>query len=259
MKILNLIAVVCALFAAPTYAQIIEMSTDIVEDNGEQMQMMSFSTSDGFDMASGPSIMLASPGLDGGFSFGTDQFSLLNNSDVQSELNLVDEQVERLNDVRKEFRDQINEVTSQLRGENGNLNLTPEMIEKLRQVTEEVREKKREEIEGLLLPEQIERLKQLALQRNMKQRGTANALGSEEVAEALGLDEKQIEALREKSKELAERVQKEIEAAKEKAREELLGELTDEQREKLSELLGEEFESSKSETRIPRLRSELNR
>ncbi len=204
-------------------------------------------------MDSGPSIMMASPGMDGGFSFGSDQFSLLNDSNVQSELNLVDEQIARLKEVRKEFGNRMKEVTSQMRGDGGNLNLDSEMIEKLRQVSEEIKANKREEIEGLLLPEQIERLKQLALQSKMKQRGTVNALGSEEVAEALGLDKEQLEALREKSKELSERVQKEIEAAKEKAREELLDELTSEQREKLTELLGDNFEQAKPKSRFPRM------
>ena len=84
MKLLNWIAAACLLGTTIAHGQVIEMSTDIIEDNGEQMQIMSFSTGDGFTMDSGPSIMMASPGMDGGFSFGSDQFSLLNDSNVQS-------------------------------------------------------------------------------------------------------------------------------------------------------------------------------
>lgn len=239
-KVTWIAAVGLMAFATMVNGQVIEMST--VQDDGETMQFMTFSTEDGFNMESGPALMMPSP-MGNGFSFGSDQFSLLGRPNVQQELNLVDEQVQRLQEVRKNFRDRMKDMTTQMRNNNGDFRLDPDMIKKLQELTKEINEQKRDEIEGLLLPEQIERLKQIALQSTMKHQGTVNALSNRDVAEALGLDEEQIANLREKSKEISQRVQEEIKALREKAREDLLDELTDEQREKLSDLMGEKFEN----------------
>ena len=244
-------------FVSIANAQVIEMATEMIDDDGEQMRIMSFSTDDGFSMSTGPALVMPSLGADGGFSFGSDQFSLLNNSSIQKELNLVDEQVERLKAVRKDFRNRMNDLTSEMRSDGGNFNFDPEMIEKLKKLSEEIKKEKQEEIEGLLLPEQIERLKQIALQNKMKQQGTVNALGSKEVAEALGLDKEKVAELRKKSKELAKKVQEDIKALREQAREDLLDELSDEQREKLEELLGEKFEQEERSFSVDQLRQRL--
>lgn len=249
MKKLHWMAIACLIAASyhtSIDAQVFEMSTDVVQEgDGEAMRIMSFSTSDGFDMT-GPAIMMASPGMDGSFSFGGDQFGLLGRSDVQGALDLVPEQVERFKEVQKKFNERMSDVTKQMRS-GGRLNLDGEMIEKLKQVSKEIKDEKREEIEGLLLPGQLERLKQVALQMKMKQQGTINALRGKEIAEALGLDEDQIESLREKSKEISARMQEEMEALREKARKDLLSELTSDQQKKLEELMGEDFEESKPE------------
>jgi hypothetical protein len=227
-------------------AQIIEMSTDIVQDEegeGAGMRIMSFSTSGDFDMSNGSALMMASPMGNGGFSFGgPDQFGLLGDSGFQSELNLVDEQIERFKEVQENFNERMTEVTKQMRSDDGKLNLDADVIERIRALSEEIKAQKKEEIEGLLLPEQLERLKQVTLQKKMSQQGAMSALRGKEVAEALGLDEEQLSSLREKSKELSARVQEEIAAAKEKARKELLDELTPDQQEKLKTMIGEKFE-----------------
>lgn len=254
----NWLATVC-ICAVPSLcsAQVFEIESVQQEGEGAPMRIMSFSSSDGLSTGTfDSSIMLASP-VGGGFSFGSDPFSLLSNQNVQSELNLVDEQVEQLKDVQKRFQDRMREVTSEMRGEGGRFKFDESMIQKLKDVSAEIQEQKRAEIEGLLLPDQIQRLKEVALQTKMKRAGTVNALGSEEVAEALGLTEEQIEKLREKSKKLADDVRKEIEAVRERARKKLLSELTDEQQEKLEEMMGEKFEEEEGESRtldVPGLR-----
>lgn len=254
MQKVTWLAAICLMaLVSITNGQVIEMSTEMIDDDGEQMRFMSFSTDDGFNMSTGPSILMPSPTMGGGFSFGSDQFSLLNKPNVQQELSLVDEQVERLKEVRKNFRNRMKEVTSQMQNDTGNFRLDPDMIKKLQELTKEINEQKREEIEGLLLPEQIERLKQIALQSTMKHQGTVNALGNKEVAEALGLDKEQIKSLRKRSKELAQKVQEDIMALREKAREDLLEELSDEQREKLDELLGDKFEQKEAELSLDML------
>lgn len=252
----NLVGLVigCLLgMASVSVGQVFEMSTDVVQDGGQEgsgMRIMSFSTNDGFSdtqLFDGPAVMMA-PGMDGGFSFGSDPFSLLSNKNVQSELNLVDEQVQQLRDVQKKFSERMREVTAEMRGDGGKFNLDQDMIKKLREVSQEIKEQKKDEMEGLLLPEQLDRLNQVSLQMKMKQQGTVNALGSKEVAEALGLTKEQVEELREKSKEISLEVRKEIEQIREKARKKLLKELTEDQQEKLEALMGDKYEEVEEES-----------
>ena len=92
------------------------------------------------------------------------------------------------------------------------------------------------------MPHQIKRLKQVALHNRMNQIGTAEALTSGLLAEALELTDEQKKLLKEKSKAVEERVKAEIAKIRADAKEELFKVLDAKQQAKLKELVGDHFE-----------------
>ena len=99
------------------------------------------------------------------------------------------------------------------------------------------------------MPHQLDRLKQVALQMQMKSRGTAGALSSDKIAEALGLTEEQIKNLKSRSKELKKELAEKTKKLKDNAKQELIGMLSSEQQQKLKDLMGDEFTSNKDDWR----------
>jgi Spy/CpxP family protein refolding chaperone len=106
------------------------------------------------------------------------------------------------------------------------------------------------EIEQVLLPHQIKRLRQIVLQRRLGQHtfggSAAAALGSEDLANELGITDKQREELKTKEKELKEELERKakelLRQLKDESQEELFEILTPTQRQRLKEMLGERFE-----------------
>ena len=94
----------------------------------------------------------------------------------------------------------------------------------------------------MLLPHQIKRLKQVALHNRMNEMGTADALTSGSLADALELTDEQKKLLKEKSKEIEERVKAEVAKIRADAKDELYKVLDAKQQAKLRELVGDHFE-----------------
>jgi len=107
-------------------------------------------------------------------------------------------------------------------------------------------EKQRTEMEGkvkeILLPHQIKRLEQIQVQTRMRWAGTSGALGSEELAEKLGITEEQREKLQAKQEEVQKKLAEKIAKARQEAQDEILSVLTPEQVKKIKDLIGEPFE-----------------
>ena len=103
-------------------------------------------------------------------------------------------------------------------------------------------------VERILLPHQRRRLDQILLQMQMRNTGygNASALGNEDLTKALGITEEQKEKLRQKEQELRAEIQRKTQEfykkLNEETREELLSVLTPVQRQKLRDLLGNDFE-----------------
>lgn len=167
-----------------------------------------------------------------------DPLSLLDNKDVREELELVGDQLDEFRDAQKELRDQIRDKAKSLAG--GKLN--PLEMGNIAKEIAELQKNQKSQLESMLLPHQLERLKQVALQIQMKKRGAANTLLSDKVAEELGIDAAQKKRIEERQKELKKELADRMAKLKEEIREKLLAELTSEQKTKLEELAGDDFD-----------------
>lgn len=256
MKYLNLLVGLCVAFGG-SFAGAQEQtqeSEDVIVAAPKAIAITSMQDGDGnstisqmsvmaFDDGSGPAVFMASPGgMGGGMNLGfgfnsgpMDSFSLLNNPSVQKDLELVDEQIEKIRELNRDFSQRL---TKQFQG-----GLKPENGDKLRELIQEMQREKNEQINGILLEHQQQRLKQVALQSQLNASGTANALASENFRELLGMTEEQIERLKKRSAELQKQMEEKIKKMREEMKDELLGELTLDQRNKLKELLGDQFET----------------
>ena len=207
--------------------------------------IISSSTDDGSGVMSSMRIMSPGDGQtmmfagDAPFFGGGDDFSMLQNPSVQKDLELVDDQLEQVMEMQRRHGEQMRDALGDIR--NG---ITPDGIERLKDTLAELKEKQKDELNNLLLPHQQERLRQVALQMQMQSRGTAGALTSDRIAEELGISDEQKERLQERSRELQEELQKQYEELRAQAKEELLNELTPEQRTRLEEMTGDEFENN---------------
>ena len=184
-----------------------------------------------------------------------DPLSMLSNPSVQKDLELVGDQLKQVQDLQAEFasqmKDQLGSLTSG--------GFSPEQLKGIPALIAKIKEKQKDQLENLLLPHQLERLKQVALQTHMKQAGTAGAIATDQIANALGISSEQIENLKSRSKEINKKLQEDIEALKSKAQKELLSELTTDQQEKLQELTGDKYEPQNTDWEeafgMPRIKS----
>lgn len=161
---------------------------------------------------------------------------LLQSEEVRGELELLDEQVEKLRKIEEDVRTEMRDLFRNARrggGEGGR--------EEMRARAEELRKSVEEKVENVLSTQQLERLKQINAQV-MIDRGGARALMGGPLAEELNLSDEQKSQMREKAQELQAEMQKKIEAARAEAREQLMEMLTSEQRAKLESMTGEPFE-----------------
>jgi Spy/CpxP family protein refolding chaperone len=193
------------------------------------------------------SVAIAQPGGGrggpGGFFGGGGVLGLVTREEVQEELQLVDEQREKVETVVEDSRDQIREEMR-------------DMFSQMRDLSEDERRERFDEIRGrmdamnaelegklkkVLLPHQFERLKQIDVQSRIQQRG-ASALSSGDLAEALDLTDEQREKLEQRAEEVRQELQEKIRKLQTEARDKMLDVLTTEQRAKLNELMGDTFE-----------------
>ena len=179
------------------------------------------------------------PGSGGGFGdFGGT--SLLRNEAVQKELELVDEQMEKLTKLGEEMRAEFGEMFKGMRDLSSEERR--EKFEGLREKMTGIREKLQKDVDGILLPHQRDRLSQTQFQMQNRGRGTSGALGNDRVAEQLGITEDQKEMLAKIGVEVREDMAKKMQKIREEAQEKLMSVLTPEQKAKFKKLSGEPFE-----------------
>jgi Spy/CpxP family protein refolding chaperone len=179
----------------------------------------------------------------GGFFGGGGVLGLVTREEVQQELQLVDEQREKVETLVEDSQDQIREEMREMFSQMRDLS-DDERRERFGEIRERM-ESMNEELEGklkeVLLPHQYERLKQIDFQQRV-QRGGAASLSSGELGEALNLTDEQREKLEQRAEEVREEMQEKIRQLQTEAREKMLDVLTTEQRAKLNELMGDAFE-----------------
>jgi Spy/CpxP family protein refolding chaperone len=180
-----------------------------------------------------------------GFGFGGGLADVLRREDVQKELELLDDQVEKLRQLGESQRDRMREKFAGLQD-------VPreDRMEKARELMRKAQQDTEEEIGKILLPFQMKRAKQLAFQIRMRG-GATRAMLSDPVAEELGLTESQKERIRTKAEQLEEELRKKIAELRTQAQDELLKELTPPQQAQWKEMVGDPFEFQRIE--FPRL------
>jgi Spy/CpxP family protein refolding chaperone len=182
------------------------------------------------------------PGGPGGFG-GGGILGLAMREEVQQELQLVDEQKDKVRDVvdgaRDKMREEFRGVFEQMR------DLSDEerqaKFQEVRKKAEAMNEDMEKELGTVLLPHQMERLKQIDLQSKIRQRGAAAVTGGD-VAKALNLTDEQREKLEKRAVEVQEELQTKIRALQVEAREKMLDVLTSDQQAQLKKLIGDQFD-----------------
>ncbi len=238
---LTLLTALC--FVSPCCAQqeeqeaeagVVQGSVIIASDDGSgqmpEIQFMSLGANGSGDFVMGNSSSMAAPSV----------FSLAQNRGVQKEIELVEEQLDQLKAINKEFSARIQEQMESIQDNKGNFDIAN--AKKLADLIKNLSEEKNAKMEEVFLPHQLERLKQISRQTQMKNRGDEAVFSNQEVIDALDLTEEQQEKLAEKAKELKKEMEEKVKELKMKARDELLEELTRKQRETLKSMLGNDFD-----------------
>jgi Spy/CpxP family protein refolding chaperone len=170
----------------------------------------------------------------GAFSGGSGLADVLRRQDVRKELELLDDQVQKLEKLGESRRENMKQMFS------GMEKTSPEeRFQKMRELFQKAQQETEREIGRILLPHQMMRLRQLALQLRLRG-GTAAVLN--ERAQELGLTAEQKQNLREKAAELDEQVQKKYAELRKQKQIELLKTLTPAQQAKWKDMVGEPFE-----------------
>lgn len=215
---------------------------------------------DGNIIGTGPAIRIISPdfggaaGGAGGGNGGTFFFSgpmddepssLLQSTSVQKELEIVDDQREKLRSIRANTQKKIHEAMIGSIGKPREGRAEPqrpippqEMQEKMREIQADAAK----EVDEVLLPHQKKRLQQIVYRKALKNRGTSDALAHGDLAKELKVTDEQKERLAKRAAEVQKELDKKIAKLRDEAREEILDELDSNQREKLKELLGADFD-----------------
>jgi hypothetical protein len=164
---------------------------------------------------------------------------LLQIDSVKKELKVEGEQATQVESltvqIREDFADEIRDVMESLRSAD------PEDRQEFRAQMAEVAAKVNERLSTVLNSEQNSRLRQINLQLGLRRNGAADVLSSSDIATALDLTPEQQEKLREQARESRRERGREAKSLEE-ARQEANELLTPEQQEKLTNLLGEEFD-----------------
>jgi len=183
------------------------------------------------------------PGGPGGFFGGGGLIGLVARDEVQQELQLVDEQKDKVHGItdalQNKVREQMRDVFSQMRDLSDDERRAK--FGEIRTKMEGLSADSEKQLEKVLLPHQLDRLKQIDLQTKMKYRGSS-ALTGGDVAKALNLTDEQREKLEKRAAEVQEELQTKIKQLQADARKKMLDVLTPDQQAQLEKLMGQQFD-----------------
>lgn len=180
--------------------------------------------------------------------YGTERgtMDLLADSDVRSELEMLDDQYKELQELNSEIQKRAAEQIRQL-----DFSDRDSLVSKITSI----RKNAIDDLNSVLLPHQIERLQQLRMQTQLRRRSLIDILTSDPVKSKLEITDQQSESLKEKEKEVEAELEREIAKLREKAREKLLAPLKTTQKDAVEKMLGETYRFPPSEKRQPKRRS----
>jgi hypothetical protein len=167
----------------------------------------------------------------------------LTRDDVKKELELVDEQVAAIEQIRKDLQQERMELYKGMQGLS-----QQERQKRYREASEKSRELTRAadtRIKETLLPEQLDRLQQITLQMRLRNY-VGYALAGDDLVKALNISDDQKQKLRDvqqqAQREMQEKYREFYQKLREETQERVLDVLTKRQRDKLEEMQGEKFE-----------------
>lgn len=164
---------------------------------------------------------------------------LLSNEDVVKELELVDDQQEKLAAMRQRTQEEAREMFSGLRDLSAD-----ERREKFEEFRTKMADRQKEidkEIDGILLSHQKSRLAQIQTQMQLRRQGGGSALSSDRLVEELGITDAQKEQLQKVQEEVRNEMRDQIRKLQADAQKKVLDVLSPEQRKKYEEMVGEPF------------------
>jgi len=182
------------------------------------------------------------PGGPGGFG-GGGIMGLVTRDEVQQELQLVDEQKDKLKGITDEMRTKAREQMGDMFRQMQNLS-DDERAAKFGEIQTKIdalSAESKKKLEKVLLPHQMERLKQIDLQTKIQYRG-ASALTGGDVAKALNLTDEQRDKLEKRAAEVQEELQAKIKQLQADARKKMLDVLTPDQQAQLEKMMGQQFD-----------------
>lgn len=177
------------------------------------------------------------PGGPGGLG-GGGILGLAMREEVQQELQLVDEQKDKVRDLMDDsmtrMREEIGPMFANFRDMSDEER--QEAFAEVRKKAESMNAELEKDLGKILLPHQMERLKQIDLQSKVRGQGAGD------IAKALNLTDEQREKLEQRMVEVQEEMRTKIRELQAEAREKMLDVLTPEQREQLKKMMGDSFE-----------------
>jgi len=161
---------------------------------------------------------------------------------VKKELELVDEQTKKINQIRTDLQKETSEMYKKMRDLS-----REERMKRHRELNKELAEKIESQIKEVLLPEQMDRLKQISLQMRLRNYyGLGQVLGGDDLSESLDISERQKKELlkvqQEVQMEMREKIAEFHAKIRAEAQEKILKVLSEKQRGKLEKMQGEKFE-----------------
>lgn len=182
----------------------------------------------------------------GGFGQ-SDEFSLLRSSQVQEELDLMDDQKEQIKELEQEMRASMREMFSSNRQD-----WSGKSAEERREMWTEIQGKMKAQMEEMkpklnevLLPVQQKRLGELAFQSQIQRSGgMLSERGSSVLKEKLNITDEQFEAMKKKAEEARKTFEEKVAKLRRQAEAEVLSVLTEQQRSEYKALQGDSFEFS---------------
>ncbi len=165
---------------------------------------------------------------------------VLMDENVRKELDIVDDQANKIRTISEKMRDEMREMFSGMRD-------IPEAdrqakFAELREKMQARAQSMQKEIDEVLLPQQRDRLKQVMLQSRMRNQGTSDSLMSDEIAKELDITDEQKQKLREAAEQAQTEMRQKIEKLRQEAEQKVISVLTTAQQEKLKKLIGNKIE-----------------
>lgn len=172
--------------------------------------------------------------------------SLLSRRNIQRDLELTSEQVEKLRELRKNGDSAIQQMMKDFRDRAREMD-PDERREFYRKLADE-RKKNAEELDDkindILMPFQTKRLKQIKIQYQIQHmsRNSASPILHPAIKDELGIDEEQEASIKKKIAEVEAQLKKDIAELRKKAADEVFDELSKDQQKAFEELVGEKLE-----------------